>query len=361
MNLRKRIKEIKNTLKLRTFHLIVTGVSLVLLNTVMFLILSFFFQYFSEQLAAAASRNVGNFGLSQEVYMAIRESANKISLELSLLVIAVLASGMVLNFVFYDVIFVKFIINPLCQIGEKASQMIEDRDRLGEQIGVPMFEEMQKVTRTFNQMSSELEYQMRTLEQKVQERTEELKRAKENIEHLANHDALTGLPNRRLINEHAAQAIKLAHRKKTSFSLLMIDLNQFKKINDTYGHMVGDQVLKQVADRFREGIRESDLISRWGGDEFAIIVFDITNKSDVVKVITKIFNAFDRPIIVEGKEFKIEMCIGAAIYPNDGENQRTLFGNADAALYQAKYRQHARPYCFYRNNLRLNNNTPSNG
>jgi len=354
MNLKRRAEEILSAIKLRTFHLIVTGVSLVVITTVMFLLLSFFLNVYSEQLALAASRGVESLGLREDVYLAIQESASDIAAELSLWIIVILVFGMVLNFIFYDVIFLKFIIQPLTRISEQATLMIEDHDQLGKQIPAPMFKELQTFTGTFNRMSRELKSQMLTLEEKVQKRTEELEKAKENIEHQANHDTLTGLPNRRLFNEHVSQAIKLARRKKQKFSLLMIDLNQFKKINDTFGHMVGDQVLRKVAARFREGLRDSDVISRWGGDEFAILAFDILNKSDAVKIITRIFNVFDQPIEAAGNSFKIEMSIGAAIYPNDGENQRTLFKNADAALYQAKRRQTNRSYRFFQGDAYLN-------
>jgi diguanylate cyclase (GGDEF)-like protein len=356
MNLKKKIRRLLSSVKLRAFHLIMTGVSLVILNIVLFLLFSFFFNFFSEQIALAASKSVESLGIAEDVYLAILESANDLSTELTLWIIAILASGMVLNFVFYDLIILKFIINPLHQIDVKANRMIDDQNHLRDQIEPPMFKELQEVANTFNKMSQEIKFQMQTLEEQVQQRTKELESAKENIEHLANHDALTGLPNRRLFNEHASQAVKLGHRKKTKFSLLMIDLNQFKKINDTYGHMVGDQVLKEVAKRFKEGLRDSDLISRWGGDEFAILAFDINNKSDVVKIITRVFNVFDRPIEANGRYFNIEMSIGAAIYPNDGENQRVLFHNADDALYLAKRRQSPRAYCFYQDDFKLGDN-----
>ncbi len=343
-------------MKLRTLHLIVTGVSLVVVNTLIFLLLTFFFNIYSEQLARAASQNMRREESAEEIYLVIREAANNSTADLTVSIIAVLAFGMFLYYIFSDIFLHKFILNPLIRIGDKAGQIIEKPDNLGEQIPTPMFQEMQRVTITFNEMSQALQSQMQSLEEKVKQRTEELNRAKENIEHLANHDPLTGLPNRRLFNEHTSQAIKLASRKKTKFALLMIDLNRFKRINDTYGHMLGDQVLQKVAARFSEGLRESDLISRWGGDEFAILAFEILNKSDVVKIITRLFNAFKLPINVNGQPFTIEMSIGAAIFPKDGENQQRLFRNADAALYQAKNRQTHRSYCFAEDSLQDSQN-----
>jgi diguanylate cyclase (GGDEF)-like protein len=353
MKLKQKTAEILSSIKLRTFHLIITGASLVFLNTLMFLLLSFFFNLYSEHLASTAAQTVERLGSSEDVYLIIREAANSVSTELSLWIIAVLAFGTIFYYIFYDVILIKFILNPLERISNKANQMIDDQNKLGEKIPNPMFKEMQDVTLSFNEMSRELETQMRLLEKRVQQRTEELEKAKQNIEHLANHDTLTGLPNRRLFNEHTSQAIKLACRKKIKFSLLIIDLDHFKRINDTFGHMLGDQVLKKVADRFNEGLRESDLICRWGGDEFAILAFDIVNKSDVVKIITRILNAFDRRIEVNGRSFDIGMSIGAAIYPTNGEDQQSLFKNADAALYKAKHYQTTKSYCFYKKSLDL--------
>lgn len=361
MKLKKTTIEIISSLKLRTFHLIVTGASLVFLNILLFLLLSFFFNLYSDHLASTAAQTVERLGASGDVYHVIREAANSVSTELTLWIIAVLAFGVVFYYIFYDVIFIKFILNPLERISDKASQMINDRSKLGEQIPNPMFKEMQNVSRSFNKMSRELEAQMRLLEQRVQQRTEELEKAKKNIEHLANHDTLTGLPNRRLFNEHTSQAIKLACRKKIKFSLLMIDLDQFKRINDTFGHMLGDQVLKKVADRFSEGLRESDLICRWGGDEFAILAFDVVNKSDVIKIITRILNAFDRQIEVNRRSFDIRMSIGAAIHPTNGEDQQTLIKNADAALYKAKHYQTSKSYCFYEKSLDLWDNGNARG
>lgn len=351
MSLKQKFYQALRSLKLRTFHLIVTGLSLVIINIALFYLLNFFFRFFSDQISLAASQNLQNPGIAADVYRAIQEAANNISTELTLWIIAILASGMVLNFIFNDLIIMEFIINPLHQIGAKANHVLNHQNPSGNHIDVPMFKEFQGVANSFNQMSQEIERQMQTLEEEVHRRTEELQQAKENIEHLANHDPLTGLANRRLFNEHTAQAIKLANRNNKKFALLMIDLNQFKKINDTYGHMLGDSVLKEVSKRFEEGLRDSDLISRWGGDEFAILTFDIANKSDVVKIITRIFNVFERPVEGNGRFFNIEMSIGAAIYPNDGENQRSLFHCADSALYEAKRRKSPRAYCFYQDKL----------
>lgn len=355
MNLQKKIKKSIGTIEMRTFHLISTGISLLLLSLGMFFVLNYFFFYFAEQMAQAASLRVENIGVSEEIHLAIQNSAGQISTEISLTIIAALATGMILFYIFSDVLNVSLIISPLKQIARKASEIAEDRSKLGDQIDPPLFKEMQKLTETFNQMSLELKSQVQELEHKVQQRTQELEQAKEHIEHLANHDALTDLPNRRLFNEHISQAIKLAHRNNEKLSLMMIDLNQFKKINDNFGHLLGDVVLKQVARRFQESLRESDLVARWGGDEFAILAFDIEDKSDVEKIIQRILTAFEQPIEVKEHQFVIEMCVGAALYPADGEDKQTLLHHADAALYKAKASQNSNSYHFFQEDFKFQN------
>ena len=346
----KRLKNIKKSIgaiKIRTFHPIATGVSLFLLGLVMFFVLNYFFQFFAEQMALAASQRVENVGIAEEIYLAIQTSAEQISTEITIIIISVLLFGLIIVYIIYDILTLNLIINPLQRIGDKASQIIEDRSNLGDQIQPPMFEEMRKLTETFNKMSLELQTQVHVLEYKVQKRTRELEQAKEHIEHLANHDALTDLPNRRLFNEHISQAIRLANRNKEKLALLMIDLNQFKMINDNYGHMMGDEVLKKIARRFQNGLRESDLVARWGGDEFSILTFDIENESDVERIISRILRAFEQPIKVNGHQLDVQMSIGAALYPADGEDKQTLLHHADAALYKAKETKNSNSYRFY--------------
>lgn len=327
--------------------MISTGMSLFLLSLGMFLVLNFFFQYFTTQIAQAASQSVEQLGLSEEIYAVIETSAKQISPNLTLAIISVLALGMVVYFIFSDAVNIYLIIRPLQRIAEKANQITVDHSKLGDQIEPPSFQEMQRLTSAFNTLSLELENQMQALEYQVQKRTNELEKAKANIEHLANHDTLTNLPNRRLFNEHASQAIKLAHRNNSKLALLMVDINQFKKINDTYGHMVGDEVLKNIADRFQTRLRESDLVARWGGDEFAILAFHINEKSDVERIVARIIEAFESPVETDGLQFEIQMCMGAALYPAHGQDLNTLLRCADAALYQSKKSQGQKPLAFY--------------
>jgi len=359
MKLLKKFKKSIGAIKIRTFHPIATGIGLFLLGLVMFFVLNYFFQFFAEQMALAASQRVEDVGIAEEIYLAVQYSAEQISTEITIIIISVLLFGLIIVYIIYDILSLNLIINPLERIGDKASQIIEDRSNLGDQIKPPMFEEMRKLTETFNKMSLELQTQVHVLEYKVQKRTRELEQAKEHIEHLANHDTLTDLPNRRLFNEHISQAIRLAHRNKEKLALLMIDLNQFKMINDNYGHMMGDEVLKQIARRFQDGLRESDLVARWGGDEFSILAFNIVYKSDVERIISRIFEDFKQPIEANGHQHNIQMSIGAALYPKDGEDKQTLLHHADAALYKAKETKNTNSFCFYQEDFDLHNGSLS--
>lgn len=164
----------------------------------------------------------------------------------------------------------------------------------------------------------------------------ERKQAEEKVRHLAYHDPLTGLPNRMLFNDRAEQAIAMARRENTVLALLFIDLDRFKAINDTLGHDAGDRLLCEVADRLRECVRESDTVSRFGGDEFNLLLTQVRNESDTELVAHKILRALRRPIELAGHELHGTVSIGIALFPRDGIDVQTLIKNADTALYRAK-------------------------
>lgn len=156
------------------------------------------------------------------------------------------------------------------------------------------------------------------------------------IEHMAHHDALTGLPNRILAQNRMEQAIAYAQRHTRFCALLFIDLDGFKAINDTLGHSIGDSVLQAVALRLKECIRECDTISRQGGDEFLLILSDIQTTEEVKTVAEKLIRAFDQPFYTLNHTLSVSASIGIALYPNDGENFETLHQSADTAMYRAK-------------------------
>jgi len=164
----------------------------------------------------------------------------------------------------------------------------------------------------------------------------ERKEAEKTIEHLAFHDPLTGLPNRLLFIDRINQAIARAHRHHESFALMFIDLDRFKTLNDSLGHTAGDEALKDVAKRLRGCLRETDTVSRFGGDEFNILLSRSSHDEETELVAHKILKALAWPYDIGGHEVFLTCSIGIATYPKDGREANTLVKNADTALYRAK-------------------------
>ena len=164
------------------------------------------------------------------------------------------------------------------------------------------------------------------------------KLAEERIQRVAHHDSLTGLPNRLLFNDRLGQAISLAKRDSRQFALLYLDLDRFKPVNDSLGHAVGDELLQAVAARIRHQVRESDTVARVGGDEFTVILPDITGSKEAETVSTKIVDAFAAPFQLAShkQEIRIGASIGIALYPADARDAEALVKAADAAMYRAK-------------------------
>jgi diguanylate cyclase (GGDEF)-like protein len=170
----------------------------------------------------------------------------------------------------------------------------------------------------------------------VAERTAELEEAKARAQHLADHDALTGLPNRRLLEDRLTQALALSHRNRKSSAVMFVDLDRFKAINDSLGHAVGDALLKDVAGRLVNQLRVGDTICRIGGDEFVVVLPEVKRSSDVAHVAQKVIEQLSAPIRVEGRELVVTCSIGISVYPDDGRDAESLIRNADAAMYHAK-------------------------
>ncbi len=164
----------------------------------------------------------------------------------------------------------------------------------------------------------------------------ERKQAAETIRHLAYHDSLTSLPNRMLFRDRFLHALALAHRKKEILAMLFLDLDRFKKINDTLGHAAGDRLLQAVAERLKKMLREGDTIARLGGDEFMILLSGVKAVEDAAKVAEKILFAIRPSFTINGHELHITTSIGISLYPYDGHDTDTLVKNADIALYRAK-------------------------
>lgn len=164
----------------------------------------------------------------------------------------------------------------------------------------------------------------------------ERRSAEARMHYLAHHDDLTGLPNRVMFKYRLEQAIAESGRRGTLLALLLLDMDRFKAINDTLGHAVGDNLLKILGGRLSGCVREIDTVSRLAGDEFALILPDLTHAEDAARVAKKILNIFVPPFNVDGHELFMSASIGIAIYPMDGDNLDVLLRNVDIAMYHAK-------------------------
>ena len=154
--------------------------------------------------------------------------------------------------------------------------------------------------------------------------------------HRAMHDALTGLPNRSLFMDRAAHALNSARRRRSAVAVLFLDLDNFKVVNDSLGHAAGDELLLAVGGRLRETLRRSDTVARFGGDEFGILVEDVTDENDAVRVAEQVAALFVHPFPLEGREHFVSASIGIAISDGAADRPETLIRNADAAMYRAK-------------------------
>jgi diguanylate cyclase (GGDEF)-like protein/PAS domain S-box-containing protein len=164
----------------------------------------------------------------------------------------------------------------------------------------------------------------------------ERKQMEEVIQHRAHHDPLTDLPNRLLFRDILSIELAKSRRGKKRFAVLFLDLDRFKYINDTLGHDTGDQLLKEVAERLRRSMRASDTVSRMGGDEFNILLTEISNAGDIITIAQKVADSFRMPFEISRHVFNMSTSIGISIYPDDGESIEDLFKNADIAMYHAK-------------------------
>ena len=188
--------------------------------------------------------------------------------------------------------------------------------------------------------------QVETLEQAVVVRTENLETANKQLRHLATHDALTGLPNRVLMDDRISQSIVLAERQRQNFAVMLLDLDRFKLVNDSLGHRAGDELLKEVARRLKGVVRDVDTVVRLGGDEFVVIVTPGPERDVAQRAAARIIEAMQAPVRVAGVEVHTSPSIGIAFYPDDAATVENLVAHADAAMYAAKQRGRNNFQCF---------------
>ena len=197
---------------------------------------------------------------------------------------------------------------------------------------------------------------LHTVARDISKRKKTEKQLRENeakLAYRARHDILTGLPNRYMFSEIITMEILRAKRDNSKIAVFFMDLDGFKDINDYYGHDIGDEVLKRVAKRVKEELRESDYLFRFGGDEFVLLIPSLKNESDVANIAQKIHNVFLTPFNIRDHFIKLGLSIGISIYPDDGINSDELIRNADISMYKAKEKGKNR-YVFYEDDMYQN-------
>jgi diguanylate cyclase (GGDEF)-like protein len=165
-----------------------------------------------------------------------------------------------------------------------------------------------------------------------------VREAKEEFRILAHHDDLTGLPNRVLFHDRLGLAIMHSSRHSSHLALLFLDLDDFKGVNDSFGHVSGDRVLVELADRIRGTVRAEDTVARLGGDEFIVLLAQVTGAEDAARVAAKVLRAVRAPLRLDGHEVSIGASVGVSVFPGDGVSPEELVRSADRAMYRAKER-----------------------
>ncbi len=191
--------------------------------------------------------------------------------------------------------------------------------------------EVASLARDFNRMADSLLRRTQELEQNLTE----LQQAQDTIKHMAYHDALTGLPNRHYFEERLAQALREARQRNRRMSVIFLDLDRFKFINDTFGHTLGDHVLQQIAHRLETIIRKGDMAARVGGDEFTLLLPD-ASAEEAVEVAERVLQRVREPQEILGRQFRVTASLGITVFPEDGQDAEALLRNADIAMYKAK-------------------------
>jgi diguanylate cyclase len=174
------------------------------------------------------------------------------------------------------------------------------------------------------------------LDSRTRKHNAQLERANAQLEHAATHDALTGLPNRVLLADRLAQVTAQSERYSRGFAVLVVDLDRFKSINDSLGHIAGDDMLKEVARRLSQMLRKADTLARLGGDEFVLVLNEISGPRDAETVASKVLASMANPVELSGLDVQISASIGISVFPEDGVDAETLLQHADAAMYHAK-------------------------
>ena len=182
----------------------------------------------------------------------------------------------------------------------------------------------------------ELARSFQDMERQISRQLAELNLSRDAMAHLAHHDALTGLPNRRMFEQRLGQVLELSRRSGRSCALLFVDLDDFKAINETRGHAVGDLVLQAVARTIVGAVRQVDTVARLAGDEFTVLCENVDSEEAALQIVTKLQHAFEPPLDIDGEPLAVRASIGLSLFPRDAQDARTLMASADAAMYRIK-------------------------
>jgi diguanylate cyclase (GGDEF)-like protein len=256
-------------------------------------------------------------------------SASKVANLILILLIGILIIAAFFGFIYCR----RTLIVPMYQMVKQLQQTLSD----GDHARTGLLDDRRKdefglLAYHFNQSKKALDSNNRNLKLQIKER----RQAEKKLKHLALHDPLTGLPNRLLFQDRLQQAIALSKRNGHKFAVFFMDLDNFKIINDTMGHEVGDELLKEVAKRLSDTGRDMDTVARLGGDEFAFIINKVQTIENAVIVAQRLNKLLKKPIEVNGNKINMGSSIGVTMFPDDAENSEKLLRNADIAMYQAK-------------------------
>ncbi|XCN72885.1 MAG: EAL domain-containing protein [Candidatus Electrothrix aestuarii] len=221
-------------------------------------------------------------------------------------------------------IFFKTLISPLDLLMEQIRKI--EKQNYEQSSLIQTGDELEKISKNINQLAGT-----------VQDRERALLASQKKLEYLSLHDTLTGLPNRRLFHQRLVRAIRRARHNRSQLAILFLDLDEFKQVNDTLGHDIGDQLLANISLRLTESWKGEPLtIARLGGDEFTILIEEINEKNEVAQKAEKLLKIFHSPFICSGYELSTTASVGIALFPGNGEDAVTLIKHADMAMYQAK-------------------------
>lgn len=225
---------------------------------------------------------------------------------------------------------------PLLKL-HKLSQEVFETGNYSLRANVSSRDELGQLGDAINRMLTQIENRDSMMEKRVNQRTRELQKLAEDFRYRALHDSLTGLPNRAFLSEEFNRAVAHAKRVGKNFAVLMLDLDNFKEINDSCGHQAGDELLKVVANRVRSALRGGDILCRLGGDEFIALLEGVQSVELIEGVVdTCVFRCLSEPVKLVGRQFEVGVSVGASMYPQHGEDLSDLKRSADIAMYRAK-------------------------